>query len=482
MSHCATNFLAIDLGASSGRAVLGELSSGRLALREVHRFANGPVEGPGGSMRWDLAGLEREIRRGLELAREQAGNLAGVGVDTWGVDYVLTDDAGRPVEPPFHYRDSRTDGVMDRVCEQVGREQIFGRTGIQFMPFNTIFQLAAHDREMLARASGLLMMADYLAASLGGRGVGEVTLASTSQLVDPRTRTWADDLIGKLGLPRAIFPDLVEAGTVIGNCSGVPVVATAHHDTGAAVAGTPGAGDDWAFLSSGTWSLLGIETDTPVLGPDALTANVSNELGVGGTVRLLKNIAGLWLLQECRRCWAGSGADHSWNELVAAAEAAPALQSIIDPDDPSLLAPDDMPAAIAALCRRSGQPAPDGVGPTVRVALESVALKTRHVLELLEQVTGRSIRTIHMVGGGIQNRLLCQWTADATGRTVLAGPVEATATGNILAQAVGVGAIADWPAARALLRDSIELVEYQPADRSQWDDAYGKQAAGTGGR
>ncbi|MCG3178459.1 MAG: Rhamnulokinase [Phycisphaerae bacterium] len=468
-----SSFLAFDLGASSGRAMLGRLADGRLTLAEAHRFANGPIDAPG-PMRWNLGRLEREIARGLEVARSRAGRLAAVGVDTWGVDYVLLGRGGQAVEQPYHYRDHRTEGVCDRVCARVGRERIFGCTGIQFMPFNTIFQLAAHDPDVLARAERMLLMADYLATRLGGRPVGEVTLASTTQLLDPRTRRWADSLIAELGLPRAIFPPLVEAGTVVGDCGGSAVVATAHHDTGAAVAGTPGAGDDWAFLSSGTWSILGLELREPVLTPEALAANVSNELGVNGTVRLLKNIAGLWPLQECRRHWAAAGDDRGWDELVALAEAAPPLAGVIDPDDARFLAPDDMPAAIAAACRDGGQPPPSSIGATVRLILESLALKTRYTLELLQRVTGKPIRTIHLIGGGVRNRLLCQWTADATGCRVLAGPVEATATGNLLAQAVGVGAIAGWADARAIVRASFELADYDPRPSRAWQDAYGR--------
>ncbi len=478
------NFLAIDLGASSGRAVVGQLEGGVLTLEEVHRFANGPVT-VNGSLRWDAAALEAQIRRGVELARESvqaAGGLAGIGVDSWGVDYVLTDASGAALEMPYHYRDSRTEGAMQRVCDRLGRDWIFQRTGIQFIPFNTLYQLAAHERGGLGHAAGLLMIADYFSHRLGARPVGEVTLASTSQMLDARSRTWAFELIERAGLPADLLPELVEAGTVVGDCAGVPVIATAAHDTAAAVAGCPAAAgphDDWAFLSCGTWSLLGFELDEPVLTDQARAFNLGNEAGAAGTTRLLRNIMGLWLLQECRREWAArpghlSEPGSEWDALLAAAEAAKPFAAVIDPDDASFISPGDMPQKIAEFCRRTAQPPPDSVGQTVRIILEALALKTRWSLARLEKVTGRYARTIHLVGGGVNNRLLCQWTADTTGRLVLAGPSEATAAGNILVQAVATGAVESLSAARGILRSSIDLDEYEPLGSQEWDEAYGK--------
>jgi len=470
------SFIAVDLGASSGRVMLGRLAGGRLALSEAHRFENGPLE-EGGSLRWDVARLEREIRSGIACAREAAdGDLGGVGVDSWGVDYVLLGETGEPVAPPHHYRDARTEGVMARVGERLGREYIFSRTGIQFVPFNTIYQLAAESAERLARAERLLLMADYFAHRLGGAPCGEVTLASTSQLLDPHARVWDAELAAKIeveNLP-ALLPGLVEAGARTGEASGVPVFATAAHDTAAAVAGCPASGENWAFLSSGTWSVLGVELAGPVLTGAALAANLSNELGTGGTVRLLKNIMGLWLLQECREAWSAADRRYAWDELATLAERAAPLAAVIDPDDARFFAPGDMPGRIDGFCRETGQTRPEGPGATARVVLEALALKTRLVLGELERVTGRSLETIHMIGGGVQNELLCQWTADATGRRVLAGPVEATAAGNVLVQAVGAGALASREEARAVVARSFDLVEYEPHSPRAWDEAAGR--------
>jgi rhamnulokinase len=469
------SFIAVDLGASSGRVMLGRLEGRRLELSEQHRFANGPVE-VAGSLRWDLPGLEREIRSGVERARAAAGgSAAGLGVDSWGVDYVLAGADGEPVAPPFHYRDARTGPAYERLTAGPGRGEIFSRTGIQFMPINTIYQLAAEDDAALAGARRLLMIADWFAHRLGGRRVGEVTLASTSQLVDPRTRRWDADLVERArpGAAR-LLPDLVEAGTVTGECAGVPVFASTHHDTAAAVVGCPGRGGDWAFLSSGTWSLLGVELAEPVTTPEAMAAGLSNELGVGGTVRLLRNIMGLWILQECRRSWAEAGRELSWPEIAELAEKAPPLAAVIDPDDPPFAAVGDMPGRLREYCRRTGQKPPEGPGPTARAVLEALALKTRLVLERLEGVTGRTMGTINMIGGGTRNRLLCRLTAEATGRRVLAGPVEATAAGNVLAQAVGAGELASWAQAREVVAGSFELVEYLPADPGRWEEAAGR--------
>jgi rhamnulokinase len=471
----AQAFIAVDLGASSGRVMLGRLEEGLLRLSEQHRFANGPVESAG-SLHWDIHGLEREIRSGVERARaaaaESGDEPAGVGVDSWGVDYVLAGPQGEPVSRPFHYRDERTAAVYERVCAEVGREEIYSRTGIQFMAINTLYQLAAEDPERLKAAERLLMIGGWFAHRLGGRPAGEITLASTSQAVDPVSRAWDGELLERVspGASR-LLPELVEAGTRTGECDGVPVFASAHHDTAAAVAACPGSGDDWVFLSSGTWSLLGVELPAPVTGPKALAAGLSNELGVGGTVRLLKNIMGLWLLQECRRCWAEAGTDLSWPEIADLAGKAPPLAAVIDPDDPPFGTVGDMPGMIADFCARTGQKTPEGPGPLARAIFEALALKTRLVLEGLEEVTGRTIGTVNMIGGGIQNRLLCRLTADATGRRVLAGPVEATATGNVLAQAVGAGALSSWAEGREVAARSFDVDEYEPRPSAAWDEA-----------
>ena len=468
-------FIGIDLGASSGRTVLGRLDGDRLTLEETHRFGNVPVEGAG-TLRWDIDALEAGIREGIARSRAAAGDdeIDGIGIDSWGVDYVLLDEVGGVLQQPFHYRDRRVDGVMAHVCADVGRETIFDRTGIQFMPINTLFQLAAEDRSVLDRADRVLMIADYFAHRLGGRVVQEVTLASTSQLMDPRTRTWATDLAQKINLTAGILPELVEAGTTLGEFEGIPIIAAAAHDTAAAVVGCPGAGDDWAFLSSGTWSLLGVELPEPVVTEAVLQANLSNELGIHDTTRLLKNICGLWPLQECRREWSEAGEAHSWEDLAALAAEAEPLRAIVDPDDRRFLAPESMNDAIREYCTATKQPPPRNVGETVRCILEGLALKCRWVLDLLERVTGRRVTTVHMVGGGVQNALLCQLTADATGRLVVAGPIEATATGNVLTQAMGRGVIASMSEARDVIRRSFELTAYTPHPTPAWSEAYEK--------
>jgi len=472
------HFIAIDLGAASGRVVLGRLADGRLTLAEAHRFDNVPLK-LGETLRWDVEAIERGIREGVSRARTLAvgEEIHGLAVDSWGVDYVLLDEHDRPVATPFHYRDHRTDGAMEQVCERIGRDRIFRRTGVQFAPFNTIYQLAAEDPGAIRRAERLLMTADYYAHRLGGQTVGEVTLASTSQLVDPRTRTWALDLVEELALeasPARLLPELVEAGALIGDCDGIPVIAAAAHDTAAAVAGCPGLGPEGAFLSSGTWSLMGLELPQPVLTPAALDANLSNELGICGTTRLLRNIMGLWPLQECRRDWAEAGRDTSWEELIALAQQAKPLSAVIDPDDRRFLAPGNMVGKIGEVCRETGQTPPEEVGQIARVVLEALALKCRWTLERLEEVTGHTVTAVHMVGGGVRNRLLCRMTADACARTLVAGPAEATAAGNVLTQAIGTGAIGSLKEAREVLAKSLELGEYEPQTSSAWDEAYGR--------
>ncbi|HUU43301.1 MAG TPA: rhamnulokinase family protein [Planctomycetota bacterium] len=469
------HFVAVDLGASSGRTVLGSLADGKLTLAETHRFANAPVE-VAGTLRWDVASLEAGIREGIARSRAAAGDepLGGIGVDSWGVDYVLLDERGAALQQPFHYRDRRTDGVMERVCADLGREVIFRRTGVQFMSFNTLYQLAAEEADTLARASGFLMIADFFAHRLGGRAAGEVTLASTSQMVDPRTRTWATDLASRIGVAAHLLPGLVEAGTTLGECDGIQVLATAAHDTASAVVGCPGRGDDWAFLSSGTWSLLGVELAAPVVTDAVLDANLSNELGIRDTTRLLKNICGLWPVQECRREWSESGRNYTWDELSALAAKSPPLPAVLDPDDRRFLAPASMTAAVADYCAATKQPAPSDVGAAVRLILEGLALKCRRVLELLESVTGRTITTVNMVGGGVRNTLLCQLTADAAGRLVVAGPVEATATGNLLTQAMATGCVGSLDEAREIIRRSTGLTAYTPHPTPAWTDAYGR--------
>lgn len=483
-------YLAIDLGAESGRGVIGELSGGRLRLKEAHRFANTPVRLPDG-LHWDVLGLYTQIKHAIgHAAKDGTEPLRGIGIDSWAVDYGLLAADGSLIGLPYHYRDGRTDGVMERAFEIVPRNEIFQRTGIQFLQFNTVYQLlAAKERHprLLEAADRLLMIGELFTYFLTGRAVGEFTNASTTQLYDPRLGDWSSDLLSRFELPQEIMPEVVAPGTVVGELRDaiareigvdrVPVIVPAVHDTGSAVAGVPASGDDWAFISSGTWSLVGIEVDQPVISEESLAYNLTNEGGVAGTFRLLKNVMGLWLLQECRRTWQSEGEPVEYAGLTAEAEAAAPFRAHVDPDDPIFFKPGDMPARIRAYVSERGLPVPQSRGEMVRCILESLALKYRHVLESLEKASGRRIRVIHVVGGGSQNQLLNQMTADATGCTVIAGPVEATATGNIVMQAVASGALADLKAARALIRDSFELQVYEPKETSAWDEVYHRFAA-----
>lgn len=472
-----SRFLAFDLGAESGRALLGHLCGDRLSLHPVHRFANTPRR-LDGTLRWDVDDLWRQMRQALTRVPE---DLSSVGVDTWGCDYALLDAEGTVVEPPYHYRDHRTDGVMDRVLARLGRARVYATTGVQCLPFNTLYQLvAAADARpsALDQAAALVTMPDLFNFWLTGRIACEYTNATTTQCVDARRRTWATSLLDDLSLPRHLFGPMVEPGTPLGPLqasaggpTGVPVVAPACHDTGSAVASVA-TGSDTAFLSSGTWSLLGVELPAPVLTPRAAALNFTNEGGVCGTTRLLKNIGGLWLLQACRHAWATEGLDLSYDVLVAAASALPEGGPLIDPDDASLLNPDHMPQAIAAYCRRTRQAVPETPAMLTRAVFESLAHTYRMVLERLEEVSGLSIATVRVIGGGAQNALLNQLTADITGRTVLAGPVEATALGNIAMQMLATGTVTSLAEARGIISRSCPAVRYVPADTKRWNQHY----------
>lgn len=476
------HFLAFDLGAESGRAVLGAFDGERLELSELHRFPNGPVRILD-TLHWDVLRLFQEMVAGL--AKAAPYDLAGIGVDTWGVDWALLDATGSLVCTPHHYRDRRTEGVMAEVLAQVPRREVFERTGIQFMEINTLYQLYAMSRrqpELLAAARTLLMMPDLLNYWLTGEKVCEFTAATTSQFYDPRARGWATALLGRLGLPHHILAPVVPPGTVLGpllpavreeaGVGEVPVIAPACHDTGSAVVAVPAASDDFCYISSGTWALQGVEVRAPVITPATLEHNFTNEGGAGGTFRLLKNIVGLWLVQECRREWAREGRELSYDELTAMAAAAPAFGPLVNPDHADFMPPGDMPARIQAYCRRTGQQVPQSRGEIVRCALESLALRFRAALEQLEEITGRRLGPIHIVGGGCRNSLLNRFAAAATGRQVLAGPVEATAMGNIVVQAVARGYLASLQEGRDLVRRSIDLQVYDPHDTARWDEAY----------
>jgi len=469
-------FLAFDFGAESGRALLGTISDGKIALDEIHRFPNTPVRTLG-SMHWDALRLFGDIKHGLRRAlSETAGDIDGIGIDTWGVDFGLIGSDGELLGNPFHYRDSRTDGMMDETFKTVSRERVFDRTGIQFLPFNTLYQLVAMARAgapALAKAEKLLMIPDLFNYWLTGRQVGEFSNATTTQCYDPRQGGWACDMLTELGIPTKMLPEVVQPGATIGPLAksltdelgageGVPVIAPATHDTGSAVAAVPASGAGHAYISSGTWSLMGVEIKQPLITAESLAANFTNEGGVAGTFRFLKNIMGLWLVQQCRETWNAAGDEVSYTDLTQMAAESQGFASIIDPDASVFLTHGDMPQRIKDFCRGTGQRVPETKGEIVRCALDSLALRYRSTVEHLDALFGIRHDPIHIVGGGTQNKLLCQLTADATGRTVIAGPIEATAIGNVLVQAMGVGLIADLDEARQIVRNSSDLVQYQP--------------------
>jgi rhamnulokinase len=475
----AKPYLAFDFGAESGRAILAHLHSGILSSKEIRRFTNEPVE-YGGSLHWDVARLWLEIRK--TLSEIDSTELAGIGADTWGVDYALLGERGELLQNPFHYRDARTSGVMPQVFQKVSREEIYAATGIQFMPINTLYQLFAANRDtpaLLKNAHRFLTIPDLFHFWLTGEAVCEFTNATTTQLVNPVTRTWATDLIEKLGFPPHLFTKIVEPGTILSTLlpsiaknsalAVTPVIAPATHDTGSAVAAIS-AREGTAFLSSGTWSLVGTEIDAPILTPEALRLNFTNEGGVNGTTRLLKNVMGLWMLQCCRNSWIARGRCFDHLELMEAAARETPFLSLVDPDHESFLRPDDMPIAIDQFCARTNQPNPQSEGAYVRTILESLALKYRLVLASLEQLTGCPIESIRVIGGGSKNRLLNQFTADATGRRVIAGPAEATALGNIAIQILATGAASSLKEIRAIIDRSYPAEVFDPLEPGKWEN------------
>jgi rhamnulokinase len=486
-----TNFLAVDLGASSGRVILGRWDGARFALEELHRFANGPAI-QGDQLHWDVQQLWQAIQSGIAAyATHNEAPLAGIGIDTWAVDYGLLDGQGQLLGAPYHYRDRRTEGIPEYVDTIIPPAELYARTGIQRLSLNTLYQLTAASRSAdpaLAAADTLLLMPDLFHYWLTGRKVAEYTNASTTMFLDAQTRNWAGDLLARLGIPAQILPPLVQPGTLLGPIipelrerlglrNEVPVIAVGTHDTASAVVAVPGLDAHSAYISSGTWSLVGVELEQPILSVAAQQLNVTNEGGVGGTIRLLKNVGGLWLVQECRRHWQEEGQAYSWDELVAMAAAAPPLQALIDPDAPEFLVVGNMPATIRAYCRRTHQPEPTSVGAIVRCCLESLALKYRWVLTALTALTGRRIGTVRVVGGGSQNELLCQCTADACGCPVIAGPAEGTALGNLLLQAMATGHLPDLAAARRAAQASVAQRSYTPGAAPAWAAAVERFAA-----
>jgi rhamnulokinase len=463
---------AVDLGASGGRVIAGHVGPGVLDLREAHRFPNLPVD-TAGTLYWDILGLYRDVLAGLRAAADGC-ELASAGIDSWGVDYGLIDSAGAMLGNPVHYRDRRTDGAVEFLLGRIPARELYEVTGIQQLPFNTVCQLlAAEGTPQLGAAATLLLIPDLLGYWLTGAAGAEVTNASTTQLLDVRERAWSLPLIDRAGIPRRIFPPLRQPGDLVGELlpgvaasarlpAGLPVVAVGSHDTASAVAGVPAQGQNFAYISCGTWSLVGMELDRPVLTEASRAANFSNETGVDGTVRYLRNVAGLWLLQESLRTWAGD-VPADLDDLLAAAARLPALRWVIDADDPALVAPGDMPSRIAAACVAAGQEPPASRAETVRCILDSLALAHRRAVLDVQELSGRHAGTVHLVGGGARNELLCQLTADACGLPVVAGPVEASAVGNILVQARALGvAPHDLTGLRALVRAGSRLRHFQP--------------------
>lgn len=484
-------YLAVDLGASSGRVLAGAFDGQRLRLEEIHRFDNGAVA-VGDSLYWDVLRLWSCIQDGLRAAAAKHGpHIRSLGVDTWGVDFALLGRNDELLGNPRHYRDPHTNGIMEEALRRVPREKIFQQTGLQFMQLNTLYQLLAMQRarsSLLETAETLLLVPDLFHWLLTGRKCNEYTHASTTQFYNPVTRNWAVDLLNRFNLPTRILGELVGPGTNLGSLrprvaeetglSGVRVVLPPTHDTASAVMAVPAASvaarPDWCYISLGTWALLGVETPEPVINDTCQALNFTNEVGVGHRIRLLKNITGLWLLQECRRIWRQQGRDYRWEDLTRLSDASAARVSFINPDDPSFLAPADMPAAIRSFCQRTGQSVPADDGAVVRCATESLALRFRQGIGWLEQLIGGRIETVHIVGGGTQNRQLCQTTADVCRRRVVAGPVEATAIGNLMTQAQAAGMVGSTAEAREVIRRSFTMDEYQPQPSDEWDEAYAR--------
>jgi rhamnulokinase len=468
--------LAADLGAGSGRVLAGIYDGARLTLRELHRFSCEALREADG-WHWDFAGLFGHIKDGIAIAVKEYGTqVVSLGVDTWGVDYGLLDVNGKLLGQPFQYRDSRTGGMMELACSRMPKEEIYRRTGIQFMFFNTLYQLLAE--QALARADQLLFMPCLINYQLTGRKLNECSIASTGQLLNADSKLWDRELIAAMGLPDRIFGELADAGTKIGpllasvqrevGMTGLQVILPGCHDTASAVAGVPAEDEEAVFLSSGTWSLIGRELAAPVMTGESFAAGFSNESGVCGTTRFLKNVAGMWLLQESKRIWGG---DLDYTDIVGLAAAEPAFVSLIDPDATDFQSPSNMPVAIAHYCRNTNQPVPLTVGQVARCIFESLALKYRLVIENLETLTGKPVGILHIVGGGSQNAMLNRFAADATNCKVIAGPVEATSIGNILLQLIALGELPSLAAGRALVRNSFATTDYLPQNTTAWDEA-----------
>ena len=482
------SYLAFDLGASSGRAIIGKITDGKLYLNEVHRFVNGSVE-KNGTLYWNFSALCEEIKTGLRKALIQEPNINSIAIDTWGVDYVLFNNNGNPVRLPYHYRDSRTDGIPEEVFAIMSENELYGVAGIQLMQLNTVYQLYAHKKanpEDFVDAT-LLFMPDALTYMLCGAKSCEYSIASTSNLLNATDKQWSKTILTKLGIPQDILPEIVDSCTQAGtltielqqelDCKAIPVVKVGAHDTASAVAAVPAPTDQaWAYLSCGTWALLGAENDKPLLTDAARKASFTNEGGVGGRIRFLSNIMGSWLFQEIRRNWNAAGRDISFMEMENMAQAATPLQFIVNPNHARFLAPDDMGSAIIDYCRQSGQGDITDDSVLLRCVYDSLALCFRIKLEQMQQLVGERYQCLNIVGGGTKDRMLMQLSADCLGIPVVAGPVEATAIGNIIGQAIAEGTLAGLEAGRDLVKKSFELDEYIPnkKDKATWDAAIQK--------
>ncbi|MEG1069002.1 MAG: rhamnulokinase family protein [Ruthenibacterium sp.] len=462
--------LAFDFGASSGRGIKAFFENGTLRYEEVHRFENNPIE-KDGTLHWDIETLFHEVLVGIE----KAGTFDSIGFDTWGVDFGLLDADGKLIDTPVHYRDIRTTGVPEAFCKAYGAEKLYQKTGSQIMNINTLFQLIALQKqhpEQLQKAKTLLFMPDLFAYQLTGKASCEATIASTGQILNPQTRIWDKDVLQAAGLSPELFLPVISTGTVTGTWNGIKVIAVAGHDTQCAVAAVPTHASDAAFLSCGTWSLLGTELDAPILTEESRKLALSNEIGANGKINYLKNIIGLWLIQESRREWKRQGTSYTYADLEREALGAKAFQCFIDPDDPSFGVPGNLPARVREYCEKTGQFVPETVGEVMRCIYESLAMKYRFAIEQLETVTGKKFAKLHILGGGAKDRLLCQMTANSCDIPVTAGPVEATALGNIIIQLVALGALKDIDAGRELMLQNEKLLTYEPTTASVWAEAY----------
>ena len=477
--------LAFDFGASSGRAMIATYDGAKISIEEIHRFSNDPVS-INGTLYWDVLRLFFEIKQGINKA-VLAGGFDAIGIDTWGVDFGLLDKDGNLLENPVHYRDKRTEGIMDEAFKMMSREEIYNRTGIQFMAFNTLFQLvylSKYRKDLLARADKFLFIPDLFNYLLTGEKHTEYTIASTSQMIDAFTRDWDKEMLEKLEIPTNILCDIIKTGSVYGklsdeiceelNAPKVDVIAIASHDTGSAVVAVPALDDDFVYISCGTWSLFGVETKEPIINELSEKYNFTNEGGFDNTIRFLKNIMGLWLIQESRRQWIREGKDVTFASLEQDALKEEAFRSFIDPDAPDFVSPGNLPQRVKDFCARTNQPIPENIGQVMRCIYESLAMKYRYSKENIMKITGKDCKAINIIGGGTKDKFLCQLTANACGVKVVAGPIEATALGNIAVVLQSLGEISSLAEARKIVRNSFDALEYSPVDTDKWDVAYEK--------